>query len=611
LNLSSSPYLKQHEDNPVHWQEWGHSTLEYAKKNDKLILVSVGYATCHWCHVMAAEAFSDKKTADYLNEHFVSIKVDREQRPDLDDYFMNFINRTSGQGGWPLNVVLTPDGKPFFAGTYFPIDNSRGMKPFVEVLARVVEWHSENKGRVTDFEFDQSGRSSGEVVESEIVDQIHKHFDKQFSGFGEQTKFPAHSTMLLLMNIFQKTKDDAAKSMILKTLDVMSAQGLHDHLQGGFYRYCVDRQWQIPHFEKMLYDQAMHLWVYSTAYRLFGRARDKQVVEMIAKSLDETFTDKDGLLYSAHDADTKHVEGDTYVWTKQQLESALDKEELSQLTKKYRITDAGNFEGKNHLVQTSETLVDHKILAKAEEKLLKERKKRPQPFTDKKIVTSWNCLAAVGLLLANRYLDDSSYRARAQKIFDSITERHVSGELIAHSSLEGVVQNVEFLEDRASLLLLTTYLYEDANDKAARGKYSKLIVKFTEGLEKFRAGEGKGWYGNSTSGDFTRIAAQTFDHPIPSATSIVEMALFRADKILGKDETSVSYGDLMNTDFYNILAFYTAGNFHEVKAPKPIGYDVLPVNSVFKVDPQHQDCSDFACHRFESREDLIKSFKDN
>ncbi len=612
LVFSSSPYLLQHTENPIFWQEWTEEVLAHAKENEKLIFVSIGYSSCHWCHVMAQESFSDQATADYLNEHFVSIKVDREQRPDIDEYFMNFISRTTGQGGWPLNVVLDSDTNPFFAGTYFPPEPKHGLPTLTDMLTQVRDWYLENKNAVTEFSFndqnDLAGTSESIKDEATITEYIHRDFDEDFAGFGRQTKFPPYSTLLLLLNIFQDTNSSLAEGMIIKTLNTMTLGGLHDHLQGGFFRYCVDREWTIPHFEKMLYDQAMHLWVYSLAYKLFGRAEDKKIIDSIITCLSETFSDGDGLFYSSHDADTEHIEGATYVWTIDELKEILDDSDFIELSRVYDINPQGNFEGSIHLLKKEKAEVD---IGGIEKKLLMARKQRAQPFVDKKVVTSWNALTGIGLLLASRYTEDSRYKEMADRVFSSLHERHVLDDKLAHSSLGPNVQRESFLEDYAALLLFTTYLIEDADSEPQIKKYEEYIASLSDRLKIFKAEDRGGhvWFSKSKGSDFKQIPASSSDHPTPSAISLVEMALFRAKKILGGQDAvnDFNYEGLLQKDFYNVLAMYGAGKFHEIHSPEKIDWKNVPINGMVIKDKKYQDCTAHACREYSNKIELLNS----
>ena len=306
LAKSSSPYLQQHKNNPIWWQEWSEEMLEYAKRENKLLLVSIGYSTCHWCHVMAQEAFSDREIADYLNNHFVSIKVDREQRPDIDQYCMHYIMQTQGQGGWPLNVFMTPDKQPVYALTYASTQPKHGMPGFITILKAIKVGLTQEHSH----DFTPGYEKGEEIPQQKLTAAIEQNFDREFGGFGHGMKFPPHCTLLYLL---YAEEEECAKEIVQNTVDAMALGGLHDHLQGGFFRYCTDRDWTIPHFEKMLYDQAMHLWVYSAAYHRYKKSEYKAVAEKILQCLAETF-EEDGLYYSAHDADTNHEEGLTHLW---------------------------------------------------------------------------------------------------------------------------------------------------------------------------------------------------------------------------------------------------------------------------------------------------------
>ena len=615
LDQSSSPYLKQHKDNPINWQEWNKETLDYAKTQNKLIFLSIGYSTCHWCHVMAKEAFSDHDTANYLNKHFVAIKIDREQRPEIDSFFMDFITKTRGRGGWPLNVVLSPDLKPFFAGTFFPQKEKHGLQPLISVLQLVKKWYDENQNNLQYYSMHHSTVGSYESISvSQIIKKIEIAFDQEFGGFGMQTKFPPHNTLLLLLNFFQETKNESAKEMVLKTLDKMSQRGLHDHLQGGFYRYCVDREWTIPHFEKMLYDQAMLLWIYSISFQLFHREKDRMIVEKIIKNLEEKFSDSDGLYYSAHDADTNHIEGDTYTWTITELKKILNSEEFDIFSKVYEISQKGNFEGKNHLLKKDLVEVgknnkkEHLLISKIENKLLIERNKKPQPFVDKKILTNWNALVGIGFILAYRYTMEKNYKEIAVKLFEKLTERHLKNSILAHSSLENELQKQEFLEDYSAMLLFATYLFEEEEfENNGQNKYLDYIKIFLERLNKFKKTSNSLdiWYANISMEDFEQVPATMFDHPTPSSKSLAEMAIFRSNIILEKEVINLKYQSFLESDFHNLTVFYSKGKFHDLHLLEKIEHKYLPINSLIKKGKKYLDCKDFMCNEYKNKADLI------
>lgn len=603
LDLSASPYLQQHKDNPIHWQEWSKEVLQHAKEQNKLIFVSIGYATCHWCHVMAEEAFSDKEIADYVNQHYICIKVDREQRPDLDEYFMNFAQKTIGHGGWPLNCVLTPEAEPFFVGTYFPLKSKQGLPAFLPMMKQVHKWYGEQGQDIVPSFSSQSEKAI--VEEGKLVEILTKHFDQDYGGFGKETKFPPHTTMIFLLSLYEETQNAELIPLITRTLNAIMNNGLHDHLQGGFYRYCVDAQWVIPHFEKMLYDQAMHLWVFSWAYHLFKIEWYKQVVQKLHRCLEETFKNDQGLYYSAHDADTNHEEGQTYLWTYTELTSLLSEEELDFFWEAYIISKKGNFEGKNHLVKIGEREdTQQEQLASIEEKLLSYRNKREQPFIDKKIITSWNALLGIGYHMASRYCDLEGGGTLAKTILKQLLIQHKNEDEILHSSIEGKKQEEGFLEDIASVLLLCTYLYE-SNPTEEGGQEMQSLH---EQLSRFHR-DGK-WYMNLQNNDFQDILAPEFDHPIPSAVSLAEFARYRVKLFLG-EESSVDapYHLATQYDFLNYVRFLQKGNLHEIQTPEQLDNKDLPLNSIQQKKTDYQDCYKFQCRRFDNKQDLIQSLR--
>ncbi|HKJ85050.1 MAG TPA: DUF255 domain-containing protein, partial [Spirochaetia bacterium] len=373
LDHASSPYLRQHAENPVWWQEWNEETLEFARANDRILFVSVGYSTCHWCHVMARGAFSDPDSARVLNRRFLPIKIDREQRPDIDHYLMSFLVGTTGSGGWPLNAFLTPDGKPFFAMTYASTEPRFNTPAFSDILERVIEFYAEHRNEIAPFELNRdhsrvseptlaalnalttSGGASSpdELPVAMISDEderealtrtadLERAYDRVHGGFGNSQKFPPHSPLLFLQYAHAAGISDEAATMVTGTLDAMMTRGLHDHLQGGFFRYTVDNDWTVPHFEKMLYDQALLLWNYSIASRLFDRAGYRETARGIIRSLEQTFRVGAGYA-SAHDADTDHREGATYIWKLEEIEQALTAEEFDAMLREFSLSADGNF----------------------------------------------------------------------------------------------------------------------------------------------------------------------------------------------------------------------------------------------------------------------------
>ncbi len=592
LDKASSPYLMQHQDNPIHWQEWKEEVLDWAQKENRPIFVSVGYATCHWCHVMAKEAFSDPGVADFLNKYFVSIKVDREQRPDIDGHFMNFLTETQGSGGWPMNVVLTPDQKPFFAGTYFPLESTFDHQGFKQVLEKVYDWYIKNSQDVKPYtpssEFDV-----GVASEKSLIDAIKKSFDGEYGGWGDNAKFPSYNTLIFLLNYFAEYPSKDIKNMITQTLDRMAKGGLYDHLQGGFFRYCVDRQWRIPHFEKMLYDQAMMLWTYSLGFKIFGESLYKNVVQGIISSLDNVFASND-LYCSATDADTNHQEGETYLWTQDELKEILSKTEWQDFTSVYDLAEENKLDGKWHFVKKT-----NKLLSDIERKLLEIRNKRAQPEKDRKIITSWNALLGIAFLIAGRYLKNDSYKKRGLNLYQRLITVHWNGETLAHSSFEDRLQKQSFLEDYASTLLLSTYVYEEDFTNL------ELIKKLRSKLMEYSK-EGK-WMESIKTEDFKPIAASFFDHPTPSSISLAEEALRRSSLILGEvDKRNLEYKTPLSSDFYNLVVFYKLGNFHEIHSKESLNYSDLPINIIQLKGQEYQDCYKMECRRFGNQKSLLE-----
>ena len=588
LDKSYSPYLQQHKENPIHWQEWSQEVIVYAKKSNKPIFVSVGYSTCHWCHVMAREAFSNNEIASYLNENFVSIKVDREQRPDIDQYLMDFIIKTQGSGGWPLNCILNPDLKPLFAVTYAPITPQYGLPGFLGLLKVIKEGYAKNNKNTVEFSHSRELEQGFE--EYALLEEIFSNFDELNAGFGLDVKFAPHNTLLFLLSYFEKTKNKKVKEVIERTLDVIETRGLHDNLQGGFFRYCTDTSWNIPHFEKMLYDQAMLLWVYSAAYKLFKKVEFKLIVEKIIKCLEETF-EENNMFYSALDADTDNGEGLTYLWDLKEIQDALSKEEYAQFSKIYW-TDK-NFEGMIHLLKK-----ENKLLPSVEEKLLKIRKIRPQPFTDKKVITSWNCLVGIGLLMAYRFTGNVSAKEKALNLLNILLKKHYKDKRLVHSSLKGNVQKEEFLEDYSSLLLFVTYAHEETNN------YTDLMKELLIKLEYFR--RDNDWV-ESLNTDFMEVPAKVYDHPYPSTVSLAEMAVLRANILLNKEYLSENYKSPLSHDFYNLMAFIQNGNFHLIHVPNTIDWKDLPLNCMQVISKKIQDCYGKSCKEFKNVKELLKN----
>ncbi|MBI3282817.1 thioredoxin domain-containing protein [Candidatus Curtissbacteria bacterium] len=371
----------------------------------------------------------------------------------------------------------------------------------------------------------------------------------------------------------------------------MAKGGLHDHLQGGFFRYCVDSSWRIPHFEKMLYDQAMLLWTYSLGFRIFGGRFYKNVASRIVSSL-EVFADND-LYYSATDADTDHQEGATYLWTRDELKKFLSRDEWRRFTKVYDLSEDNEFEGKLHLVKKTKD-----FLPNIERKLIRVRNNRVQPEKDKKIITSWNALLGIAFLVAGRYLQSEPFNQKGMMLYQKLLAKHWDGEKLAHSSLGEQLQKEGFLEDYASVLLLSTYIHEDTF------KERSLILKLKQKvLEFFKDGR---WMESIGNVDFQPVESSGFDHPTPSSISLAEEGLRRAALILGEiDERPLGYKSPLSSDFYNLVVFYKSGNFHEIQAKEKIRHTLLPANLIQLKSDRYRDCFQKQCREFKTQDDLL------
>jgi uncharacterized protein len=573
LDKSSSPYLLQHVSNPIWWQEWSDDLIRHASSAGKPLLVSIGYATCHWCHVMASGAFSDSSTAAYLNEHFICIKVDREQRPDIDQYMMDFINSQNGRGGWPLNVFLAPSLNPVYALTYAPAFPGNSSYSFLNIAEKVLSYIEKNNSDIPPF---ISGEKKPPVADEEkIIDSLSAYYDPVNGGFGNGQKFPSHSTLLYLLYNLAIDNSPSIRTICVKTLDAMRLRGLNDHLQGGIFRYCVDNEWTIPHFEKMLYDQAMALWTYSLAYRVTSKEEYEKMASDIIRCLDETF-ESNGFYISAHDADTEHEEGATYLWSYDELAAELGQEDLKRFSESYYIERAGNMEGRNHLLRFRDVHVPD-----LEEKLLRVRKSRQQPLRDDKILCGLNALIAISFIQAGRYLDRPEYTARATALIRRIISLFWDGTTLGHSYRNGILQRQGFLTDASSLLAALTMIFEDDSS------WENTMKEIAAYVESFKKGEQ--WM-ESDSDDFQPVPASWFDHPVPSGVSMAEFALLRVAILSGAETGLREFLQPFQSDFYNITTMISNGMFHIITSPEPLPWTDIPVNSIQMRGNIIQDC---------------------
>jgi uncharacterized protein YyaL (SSP411 family) len=447
LANETSPYLLQHADNPVDWYPWGEEALAKAKAEDKPIFLSIGYSACHWCHVMAHESFEDEGVAAILNEHFVSIKVDREERPDLDRIYMNAVQAMTGSGGWPMSVFLTPEGQPFFGGTYFPPTPRYGMPSFSQVLTTVADgWQNRRQELVESGQrlvaaLEQQSAIREDVkresVKSETVESafqnLLKRFDRVHGGWGDGPKFPQPMALEFLLRYHHLTGASRALHMVSQTLQAMARGGMYDQLGGGFHRYSVDDHWLVPHFEKMLYDNAQLARVYLHAWQVTGDPFYRVITEEILDYVVREMTDSAGGFYSTQDADSEGQEGKFFIWTPAEIREVLGQRlspngaEAEAFIAAYGVTEAGNFEGRN-ILELVGSMDQRAELAEARQKLFVAREQRVHPGRDEKVLTSWNGLMLAAFAEAARALNRDDYRQVAERNADFLLRELGSNE---------------------------------------------------------------------------------------------------------------------------------------------------------------------------------------
>ena len=559
----SSPYLLQHATNPVDWYPWGKEAFEKAKKENKPIFLSIGYSTCHWCHVMEHESFADEEVAALLNKYFVSIKVDREERPDIDQVYMAVTQTMTGRGGWPNNVFLTPDKKPFFAGTYFPKQTRRGLPGLMDLLPRVAEiWQNDRENvqksaeNITDLLASRGNPSPGNALDQSILDKtrtlLGSVYDPEYGGFGQAPKFPTPHILAFLLRRYHHSQDAQALVMVEKTLTQMRFGGIHDHIGFGFHRYSTDGQWLVPHFEKMLYDQALLAMAYTEAFQVTGKRFYAQTVREILAYILRDMTSKEGGFYSAEDADSEGVEGKFYLWTLPQIQHIIGIKETEILKKIYNLDDDGNFKSQDaeqpagsnilHLKKTLPELAGElgvsekqliRRLEKNHEQLFKIRKKRIHPFKDDKILTDWNGLMIAALAKAGRVLDEPGYTSAAVKAADFIMRqlRDKNGRLMKRYR-DGKAGQPAHLDDYAFVVWGFLELYQ-ATFKAI---YLQEAIRLNDLMIKhFWDSQNGGLFMTADDGEKLLIRnKEIYDGAIPSGNSVAALNLLRLGHITGR-----------------------------------------------------------------------------
>ncbi|MPZ14430.1 MAG: DUF255 domain-containing protein [Chloroflexi bacterium] len=554
LNDESSPYLRQHADNPVDWYPWGTEALARARAEDRPILLSIGYSACHWCHVMEHESFEDEDTAAVMNERFVNIKVDREERPDLDQIYMTAVQGITGHGGWPMTVFLTPDGKPFFGGTYYPPTDRGGMPGFKRVLLSVSEAYRQRRGeaheqaeRVATF-IQQQALSSyptltlSESILDDALDALVRQFDEQHGGFGGAPKFPPSMVLEFLLRSYHRTGNPAALTMAESTLQHMARGGIYDQIGGGFHRYTVDAHWLVPHFEKMLYDNALLVGAYIQAYQVTGAPLYRRIVEQTLDYVKREMRHESGGFFGAQDADSEGHEGKYYVWTPEQVKAAVASEDEPLVRTYFGITDGGNFEGKSILTApadasgiaakhaTSPAQIDDAI-ARARVRMLEMRRQRVPPATDTKILAGWNGLMLRSFADAARVLGRADDRAAAEASGAFLVNELWREGRLFRVHMDGETKVPGYLEDYAAVAGGLLALYEATFDlqwySAARRIADAMVDLFWDGdaetfFDAARDAEG-----------LVARPRDTWDNATPSGTSLACQVLARLWALTG------------------------------------------------------------------------------
>ncbi|QKG85898.1 thioredoxin domain-containing protein [Kroppenstedtia pulmonis] len=555
-----SPYLLQHAYNPVDWYPWSEEAFEKAQREDKPIFLSIGYSTCHWCHVMERESFEDEEVAELLNDSFVSIKVDREERPDIDHIYMAVCQGLTGQGGWPLTVIMTPEKKPFFAGTYFPKHSMYGRNGLTEILNQVSQaWYKErdkvlNAGEKitealqTQLKTTESGKWSDDMLD-QAYQEFRSSFDSRYGGFGGAPKFPRPHDLMFLLRYWKQKNEPTALEMVEKTLNGMVQGGIWDHIGFGFARYAVDEKWLVPHFEKMLYDNALLAYTFVETYQATGKDLYAQVAQDIFTYVLRDMTHPEGGFYSAEDADSEGEEGKFYLWTPTEVEEVLGQEEGALFCECLDITPGGNFEGKsipNRLYDTLEEVASRHELSSIELKerlessrrrLFDAREKRIHPHKDDKVLTSWNGLMIAALARGARALGVAEYAQAAEKAVEFLFRRlqRKDGRLLARYR-EGESALLGYVDDYAFLVWGLLELYE----ATFRPRYLREAIRLSRDmLDLFGDKEAGGLFFYGTDGEqlLTRTK-EVYDGATPSGNSVAALNLLRLARITGEPEWS-------------------------------------------------------------------------
>ena len=593
LSRETSPYLLQHAHNPVDWYPWADEAFEKAKSENKPILLSIGYSACHWCHVMEHESFENEKIAALMNELFVNIKVDREERPDLDEIYMNAVQMLTGRGGWPMTMFLTPDRKPFYGGTYFPPEDRQGMPGFPRILMGVSQAYRERPEDVQKSvsqiltalqrmaESQETSKNLSPAVVAAGAENIARAYDSDNGGLGQAPKFPNAGVYELFLRHYSHSKNERFLEMVIHTLTKMGQGGIYDHLGGGFHRYSVDAKWLVPHFEKMLYDNAQLVRIYANAYTISREPLFKSIVEETVGYLFREMLDPKGGFYSTQDADSEGEEGKFFVWTAEEINRVIGESEGEIFCRMYDVGEPGNFEGKSilHPILTvdqagklfrKEPRDIEAIVARAKEKLFAEREKRVKPFRDEKIITAWNGLMLSGLAEAIKLSENPAWIDAAARTVEFIFSDMARGGLLLHTHKDGQSKLLGYLDDYAFLAVGLLDLYEAVLDRT----YLDRAIQLTDVLlrEFWDERDGGFFFTGKSHEPLISRAKPVFDASIPSGNAMATQLLLRLHHLTGDDRYRTptekilrSYYDAMESQPFGfahmlcVLDFYLQG----------------------------------------------------
>ncbi len=575
LIKESSPYLQQHAHNPVNWVPWSPEVFERAKKEDKLVLISVGYSACHWCHVMEHESFEDEEVAAIMNKHFISVKVDREERPDVDQVYMTAVQLMTQQGGWPLNCFTTPDGRPIHGGTYFP------KEQWMHILRSLNHMYTNDRAKVEEFAANvHEGVVASELIaepaqmdgfEKEKLDELirrwSKSFDRQEGGNSRAPKFPLPTNIDFLLDYGLRTSDESLLKHVELTLDKMALGGIYDQIGGGFARYSVDMLWKVPHFEKMLYDNGQLLSSYSKAYKTYPKPLYKRIVEDTVHWLEREMSDESGAFYAALDADSEGVEGKFYVWKEDELKSVLEKD-FEWVKDFYNINQRGHWEDGNFILLRSESDASfaqkmnwsqdelESNVHRVNQLLLDARKDRVRPGTDDKCLTSWNAMAISGLCDAYEAFGEDNYLFLALRVAKWIKNQQLQKDGSLNRNFKNGKSTVKaFLEDYAHVIDSFTHLYRVTQDEEWLN-LAKQLTEYT--IEHFHDAASQMFYFTDVNTELIARKMELNDNVVPASNSVMAKNLH----VLGtyyRNEEWVTISKQMLANVYDGMEMYGSG----------------------------------------------------